>query len=270
LHAAKEKETSVAKAQPARWAVSRFGRDVATQLMHAIPAAINTAVGRQMDGHQTVKLRTRHAFGGAWPARYEELAEHLRDVPGCQIVRPSGMSFEIALVNNIALLPVEYAKDLKTAHDSPRALRAINKTTLELAKQFGPAPTNVQLTLDTTDAQPEQPPTDILRGLEPDGIVIIYYAAHERQGLLNIGWGEISVNADGIPQWVASQPLQVPSAPAITGLRVLVDPSASRSAPRFDQARLDSPTLRPRTPGQQVAPPGDQPHAEQPRLHAQD
>lgn len=41
-----------------------------------------------------------------------------------QFLLRRGMSFEIALVNNIALLPVEYAKDLKTAHDSPRALRA--------------------------------------------------------------------------------------------------------------------------------------------------
>ncbi|MFF0824741.1 hypothetical protein ACFYUR_30585 [Micromonospora haikouensis] len=35
------------------------------------------------------------------------------------------------------MLPVEYAKDLATAYDSPRALKKINKTTLELARHIG-------------------------------------------------------------------------------------------------------------------------------------
>jgi hypothetical protein len=256
--------------QPARWVVAKFGRDVATQLMHAVPAAIQAAVARQMDGHHIVKLRTRHAFGGAWPARYEELVDHLRDIPGAQPVRPVGMSFEVVLVNNIALLPVEYAKDLKTAHDSPQALRKINKTTLELAQQFGPSPANVQLTLDTPEPADEQTSPDLLRGLEPDGIVIIYYAAHEQQGLLNIGWGEISVSHDGVPRWVTSQPLQVPTAPAIPGLRVLVDPAAAVFSPRFDQAELGSPVLKPRAAGQQGTLLGDPPLDGSSRRHAQD
>lgn len=240
------------KIRPAAWAASLFGRDVAATLTEAIPSAIQAAVGRQMDGHHAVRLTSRHAFGGGWPARYEELVNHLGEVPGAQTVRPSGKSYRIVVINNVAVLPVEYAKDLATAYDSPRALKKINKTTLELARLFGPKPDHEQPAFEGMESESDAHVTDLLRGLEPDGIVIIYYAAHERHGLLNIGWGQISVSQTGTASWVSAQPLLVPSADPIPGLRLVTQPSASTASPRFDQAELASPTLRARTAAEQA------------------
>jgi hypothetical protein len=240
------------KIRPAAWAASMFGRDVAAMLMEAIPSAIQAAVGRQMDGHHAVRLTSRHAFGGGWPARYEELLNHLGEVPGAQAVRPLGKSYRIAVINNVAVLPVEYAKDLATAYDSPRALKKINKTTLELARLFGPKPDHDQPVFEGMESEADDHATDLLRGLEPDGIVIIYYAAHERQGLLNIGWGQISVSQTGTASWVSSQALPVPSADPIPGLRLVSQPSISTASARFDQAELASPALRARTAAEQA------------------
>lgn len=234
--------------KPAMWAVTLFGEELAHRLMDAIPAAIQAAVSRQMDGHDAVGLTSRHAFGGGWPARYEELVKHLTEIPGTEAVRPAGKSYRIALVNNVAILPIEYAKDLATPYDSPKALRKINRTALELARQYGPEPAHTQLTLEGMELRTDTADTDqqLLRGLRPDGIVIVYYAAHERLGLLDIGWGQISVN-DDTATWVASQALHVPTATPIPGLRVLQSAGRTATNNRFDHGDLQSPALAPRT-----------------------
>jgi hypothetical protein len=255
--------------RPARWAARLFGDDLAAMLMETVPLAIQAAVGRQMDGHEAVGLSSRHAFGGSWPARYEELVNHLGEIPGVETVRPFGKSYRIVVVNNVAILPVEYAKDLATAYDSPKALKKINKTALELARQFGPEPTHTQPVIeglgvesDTAGVTPE-----LLRGLHPDGIVIVYYAAHERQGLLNIGWGQISVNDSATAQWVTAQTLLVPMASPIPGLRVLTRAGLPTTAKRFDHGDLKNPLLAPRTSAEITGTTTEQPVQ---RSHAQE
>lgn len=240
------------KIRPAAWAASMFGRDLAATLMEAIPPAIQAAVTRQMDGHQAVRLSSRYAFGGGWPARYEELVSHIGEIPGAHVVRTLGKSYRIVVINNIAVLPVEYAKDLVTAYDSPRALKKINKTALELARHFGPKPDHEQPAFEGMEPGAHDQPTDLLRGVEPDGIVIVYYAAHERQGLLDIGWGQISVSQTGAASWVTSQALQVPAAEPLPGFRLIAQITAPVASPRFDQVALASPILRSRTATEQA------------------
>lgn len=255
------------KIRPAAWAASMFGRDLAATLMESIPVAIQAAVNRQMDGHHAVGLSSRHAFGGAWPARYDEMVNHIGDIPGAQIVRPVGKSYRIVVIENVAVLPVEYAKDLATAYDSPQALRKINKTTLELARQFGPKPDHVQPAFDGLETEADEAETDLLRGLHPDGIVIVYYAAHERQGLLAIGWGQVSVSDKGAAQWVTAQSLLVPSAVPIPGLRVLTAVGGHATMQRFDQAEMGIPVIKPRTAAQRA---GVMPVTEQPNQQRSD
>lgn len=249
--------------KPAAWVVSMFGPQLATQLMVAIPAAIHAAVERQMDGHDVVGLSSRHAFGGGWPARYEELAARLGELPDAQVMRPYGMSYQVVLVNNFVILPVEYARDLATAYDSPQALRKINKTTLELARRFGPEPSHTQPVLDMLDLGDDTVDTapDLMQGIKPAGIVIVYYAAHERQGLLNIGWGQINVRSDGTVQWVTAQALPLPTASPIPGLRI-VNPRTETRVQRFDHGEMATPLVKPRTAAERaglILPPGDQP-----------
>ncbi|MGW3606343.1 hypothetical protein [Micromonospora sp. NPDC005161] len=241
--------------------MSMFGREAAEMLVQAIPVAIQAAVARQMDGHHAVRLQSRHAFGGGWPARYEELMAHLGEIPGAQTVKPVGKSYRIVVINNVAVLPVEYAKDLATAFDSPRALKRINKTTLELARLFGPKPDHLQPAFEGMESAVDEKGSDLLRGLQPDGIVIIYYAAHERRGLLNMGWGQISVSEKSAAKWVTAQPLPVPAATLIPGLRLLTQAGPPDAAPRFDHADLPNPVLQARTTSH---PDSDTQNAEQP------
>ncbi|MEU8001075.1 hypothetical protein AB0B66_07935 [Catellatospora sp. NPDC049111] len=234
------------------WAVSMFGRDSAQALAEAIPVAIQAAVGRQMDIHAVSGLRTRHAFGGGWPVKYEELATHLEGIPGVQFVKPFGAHYTVVLIDDIVILPVEYAKDTVTPIDSPAARRKINKTARELARQFGPKPEHSQPTFDGLDLDHEQSePVDLLRGLQPKGIVIVYYAAHERRGLLHIGWGQISVTDTDDVIWVNPQPLAVPTVTPLPGTYpILQVPSVATTPQRFDHAAMPIPVIKPRTPAE--------------------
>jgi hypothetical protein len=38
------------------------------------------------------------------------LATHLGEIPDAEVVRPFGKSYHVVLVNNVVILPVEYAK----------------------------------------------------------------------------------------------------------------------------------------------------------------
>jgi hypothetical protein len=74
---------------PSRWAIEKFGEH-AEALWEVVPAAVGAAVERQMDAHAASRLSTLQAFGGAWPARYEELVERLKGLGGVEVVRPAG------------------------------------------------------------------------------------------------------------------------------------------------------------------------------------
>ena len=203
--------------EPSPWAVARFGYAIAVALAELIPAALHAAVGRQMDAQQASGLRTLYPFGGAWPARYEELASHLRGVAGVRVVRPYKRSFEVVVANNVVLLPFEYAKDLTTRLDDLRVLGGLNKLTVELLAQYGPEPSHHQPTLDgladIADNVDNTNP-DLLRGLTPDGVVIVFYAADFRTGLLRVGWGEAAIGAGNSPVWTYTEDLPLhPSGP---------------------------------------------------------
>ena len=206
---------------PSSWAIARFGRATAIALAELIPAALHAAVGRQMDAQHASRLRTLYPFGGAWPARYEELVTHLRDVPGVRVVRPYQRSFEVVVANNVVLLPFEYAKDLKTKLDDRAVLSNLNKLTIELLAQYGPEPSHHQPALDGLsdigdDVDHSRP--ELLRGLTPDGVVIVYYAADSRIGLLRVGWGEAAIGAGNSPMWKHTEDLSRYSAVPIPGV----------------------------------------------------
>jgi hypothetical protein len=250
----------IGSTRPARWAVSLFGRESSTALTHRLPAAMQAAVGRQMDAQQISRVKTLHPFGGAWPARYEELASHLQDVPGVDIVRPAGRAFEIVLVNNVVLIPFEYAKDLRTNLNDRKVMRKLNRMTLELLEQYGPEPTHQQPSIDGlpvdafAEANSERP--DLLRGLSPDGVVVVYYAADHRLGLLRIGWGELVLNPNRTPVWKRTQDLTIPAATPIPGINLTPALSIrdNHRVVRFDEAPMPSPAISPRPASEAATP----------------
>lgn len=238
---------------PTRWAVGRFGRDAAAALTELIPEALQDAVGRQIDAQQMSRVKTLHPFGGAWPARYEALVEHLQDVPGVQVVKPYGRSFEVVLVNNVVLLPFEYAKSAAVSLDDRRVMSRLNKMTLELLEQYGPEPTYHQPSFEglPTDepAEGEADRPELLRGLTPDGVVILFYAADPRQGLLRVGWGEVAIGIGRKPMWRRAEDLALPTATHLPGMPATArfHPEASPRRSRFDDAPLPAPIISPRS-----------------------
>ena len=252
--------------EPAGWAVSRFGRETAAELAQRLPRAVQTAVGRQMDAQQASRVLTQHAFGGAWPARYEEFVAHLQDLPGAQVVKPDGRSFQVVLVNNIVLLPFEYAKDETTSVKHPSAIAKLNKLTQELLKLYGPAPEFHQMTIDdmfaeddfavdVVDAVGREP----LPGFTPDGVVIVYYAVDPHLGVLKIGWGEAELVEGRTTTWTPRmqtlpKPIATPIADSSVRPATVVSAANDQHPTRFDDAPIPTPSISARPKSERLSP----------------
>jgi hypothetical protein len=233
---------------PSRWAIGRFGEHTEA-LWKLVPAAMGAAVERQMDAHAASRLSTLQAFGGAWPARYEELVERLKGLDGVEVVRPAGAAFQLAVVNGQVLVPFRYADDLSTSHREPRATKRLNKSVRELLTEYGTATEWVTDELfPITDAAPV-PEAKLLRELRPGGIVLVFFAANAKAGLLSLGWGEATVVDGGQLGWGFTEmlPLPKPRPPVggrpapVHGPRVAA--SGGSPPPRFDDAPMVAPKI---------------------------
>jgi hypothetical protein len=262
----------VGGAEPSKWATERFG-DLADELVRLVRVALATAVGRQIDAHQAAGLRTLHAYGGAWPAPYEELVNFLGHLDGVEVVRPAGSAVYMVVVNNILLAPFRYAEDLTTELTDQRVSQRLNKTCRALLSQFGPQPDTEQLNIDDVlfpvdDDQVDTEPNP-LGNVQPDSMVLVFYSANADAGLLGAGFGEASLPADGSLHWNHIESLPLPAAgdathrpsQPLSGPRP-ADESESVSLRRFDEAPLPTPKLSPRPPAEKAS--TDGPSSEQP------
>lgn len=200
---------SARQAGPSGWAVDRFGQHAAP-LMELVPTAIAAAADRQIGTHAASGLESLQAYGGAWPVQYEELVNHLGDLRGAVVVRPVGYPAHLVVVNGRLLLPFRYADNPATPLTDQSVPRRLNKTSRELLAQYGPRPDFVQPTLDGfpiddpgAGAGPLLP-----GGMEPEGTVLVYFAANADAGLLDVGWGEAALLHDGGGlQWTHTEQL---------------------------------------------------------------
>ncbi len=234
------------KVGPSRWAIGKFGEH-AEALWELVPAAVGAAVERQMDAHAASRLRTLQAFGGAWPARYEELVERLEGLGGVEVVRPAGAAFKLAVVNGQVLVPFRYADDLGTSHREPRATKRLNKSVRELLAEYGAAPEWVTEELFPISAT--TPGARLLGDLRPEGMVLVFFAANAKAGLLSLGWGEAAAVEGGELDWRFTEmlPLPKPSSPLggrpapVDGNRIVA--SGGSPLPRFDDAPMVAPEI---------------------------
>src|SRR5205823_10998976 len=118
----------VQEAGPSRWAVRRFGERDAAALWRLVPRAMAVAVNRQIETHVASGLETLHAYGGAWPAQFEELVNHVGGLAGVHLVRPAALPVQLAVVNGSLLVPFRYAADLTTQLTDRRVTERLNKT----------------------------------------------------------------------------------------------------------------------------------------------
>jgi hypothetical protein len=243
---------------PSEWAVQRFGERYAERLWTLIPTALAAAVSRQIDTHQASGLRSLHAYGGAWPAQYEELVTHVGGLDGVEVVRPSGLAVHLVVVNGHLLVPFRYADDLTTSLTDPSVTQRLNKTCRTLLGRLGPDPDTEQLTL-FDDLFPA-PDTDAASGakllgdVKPDGMVLVFFSANADAGLLEVGWGDAALPSDGSLRWKHSELLPLPKTPlagselVVAGLRRPTGADRGAGGRRFDEAPQPDPALTPRTP----------------------
>lgn len=204
-------------AAPSAWAVRRFGAN-ATQVLRRVPQALGATVNRALDAHTGAKMTTDHAFGNArWPLQYEELANHLRDLPDTITVRAPHTFFELVIVSDHLLLPWYYA-DHRCSVDDSRAVRPLTALTMELLTRFGPEPRWRQPHLPLHELQADGPDPDAVTriGTEldrldpPPGVVIVGYACNSTEGLLDVQWGEAALGDDRLLHWHHREALPIP------------------------------------------------------------
>jgi hypothetical protein len=262
-------------AGPSQWAAARFGQ-YAGMVARLAPQAIAAAVARQIDAHEAAGLRTRHAYGGAWPAQYEELTLQLGARDGVEVVRPRGSAVHMVLVNGCLLVPFRYAENLATNLTDPRVASQLNKTCRELLGLFGPQTESSQPTLSdglfpmpAAVAAASEP--RLLGDTEPDAIVLVVFAANEQAGLLRIGFAEAALQDDGGVQWQHTEWLPLPASASQAGHArpVLVGGPlrTAGAATRFDDAPLPEPQLNPRTAAERVGPIDEQGDGATPRTN---
>jgi hypothetical protein len=200
-----------------------------------------------MDAHAASRLTTLQAFGGAWPARYEELVDRLKDLDGVEVVRPAGAAFRLVAVNGQLLVPFRYADDLSISHREPRATKRLNKSVRELVATYGATPEWVTDELFPVPDAVTASESKLLGDLRPEGMVLVFFAANAKAGLLCLGWGEATVVAGGELGWGFTEMLPLPkvSSPQ-AGRPVPVDgPRVGAGEPlrRFDDAPMVAPKI---------------------------
>jgi hypothetical protein len=244
------------ESEPSAWSIGRFGRRYAEELWRLVPQALTTAVNRQIYTHQASGLDSLYAYGGAWPAVYEELVNHVGGLDGVQVVRPRGKSFRLVLVNSILVVPFRYSDDLATPVTDPRTTQRLNKTCQDLLAAFGPGPSQEQGELFPVPAAKAQ--EAMLGDVNPESMVMTFFAANAQAGLLAVGWGEAALRRYGNLRWKYHEAIPLPkSATRTSGISGSVPVSGQRRSAdhrRFDEAPLPDPSLNPRTVAQQRDP----------------
>lgn len=211
---------------PSEWAVRRFGAN-AGQVWRRVPQALGATVNRALDAHTGARMTTDHAFGNArWPLQYEELVNHLRDLPHTTTVRAPHTFVELVIVNDHLLLPWYYA-DHRCSVDDGGAVRPLTALTMELLTRFGPEPRWRQPHLPLHTLQVEGPDSDVVARIgteldrldSPPSVVIVGYACNSHDGLLDVQWGEAALGDDRLLHWHhrEAMPIPAPRIPAPRG-----------------------------------------------------
>jgi hypothetical protein len=163
-------------------------------------------------------MSTDHAFGNArWPLQYEELVNHLQDLPDTVTIRAPHTFYQLVIVSGQLLLPWYYAGH-RAAIDDTRAVRRITGLAVDLLGRFGPEPHWRQphlplheLTAEGDDADvADRIGSELDRLHPPPEIVIVGYACNSHDGLLDVQWGEAGLGDDGLLHWHYHEPLPIP------------------------------------------------------------
>jgi hypothetical protein len=207
--------------RPSRWAIDRFGQQLAGELWSLVPRAIATAVNRALDAHQAAQMSTDHAFGSGWPLPFEELVNHLQSVDGATVVNPPPRTFnQLVVVSGHVFLPWRYADQPGVSVEDTRAVRPLSVLGRQLLRRFGPAPRWQEDPLPLFHNAAEQREADLVTSAldvvePPPRVLIVGFASNSTQGLLHLCWGEAAVAEGGSLHWQYHEDLPLPSTPYV-------------------------------------------------------
>lgn len=204
---------------PSPWAWARFGGQ-AEQVWRRVPQALAAAVSRALNAHQASRLSTNHAFGNSrWPLQYEELVNHLQDLPDAVPIRPPHAFYKLVIVHGQLLLPWYYA-DHPVSIEDARAVRPVGRLAVDLLTRFGPPrqwhqPPLPLTMIDDDDEEDRRRVAQVTSALDemdpPPQIVLVGYACNSHAGLIDIQWGEAALGDDRALQWYHHEPLPIPA-----------------------------------------------------------
>jgi hypothetical protein len=209
--------------RPSTWAGERFG-PIAGETWRRIPRALAATVAHATQAHRASRLKTKHAFGSTrWALQYDELRNHLVELPGVHVVRPARAFYRLVIANGNLLLPWRYAEDAVTRLDDPRALRSMRSLTREMLLRFGDGAGAAELPhweqdplfqVDPGSVDAAEPGAD---GIDPfDALqppprpVLIAYSCNPAHGLIDVQWGDAFLDEDGALHWRYRERLPVP------------------------------------------------------------
>jgi hypothetical protein len=210
--------------RPSRWAAERFG-EIAEETWRRIPRALAATVAHATQAHRASRLKTKHAFGSTrWALQYDELRNHLNELPDVHVIRPARAFYRLVVAHGNLLLPWRYAEDAATRLDDPRALRSMRSLTREMLLRFGDGARISQLPRWEQDAlfhvdggvtaEPSESGADGIDPLDlfqpPPRAVLIAYACNPAHGLIDVQWGDASLDEDGALRWRYRERLTVP------------------------------------------------------------
>ncbi|TDC60877.1 hypothetical protein E1200_29790 [Actinomadura sp. GC306] len=247
---------------PSNWARARFGA-AAEELIVRIPAALEEAHRRALEGHVSLGLETNEAYGLIWLAQHQELVNHLRGVDGFYVIKPTRARYELPVIGNTVIYPWRYADKIDRPVDRARMkLSEVRRHLLSLTPETG----HQQLRLDEADLDDEalnaeyEEVAETLRDMAQQvRLVLVAYASNPQSGILLAEWGDVVLVDDGgYLTWLYRErlPQGIPGfgfgeggvGPAPQPLKPIHPFTPESSARSFDEGPLEEPVLKPQPP----------------------
>ncbi|MEU5693651.1 hypothetical protein [Actinosynnema sp. NPDC020468] len=214
------------------WAVGLFGgraEEIGRRLVRALTDAHQRGLMAQEGAH----LKTKHAYGGAWTAKYELVVEALRELPGAEVFHPHGAHFDLVRLDGAVLLPFRHATTLSVPIGEAKVTTKVPR---RLGEEFQPRLPELTLFDVERAEEPEDAAEDGDGGagelIDVDTPVVyvgfVCNAGSDR--LLGAWWGLAPHrDAEGKLWWTPSAlPLSAPTPLTLAGA----------TGPGFDQGEL--------------------------------
>jgi hypothetical protein len=102
--------------KPSEWAVKQFGNsalDVAKYVVRGLMRGQRSARLVQAAAHAE-GATDNYAYGSMWNTRYQVIVDQfeLADLPGYEMIKPKGASYQLAVVNGRVLIPFRHATSM--------------------------------------------------------------------------------------------------------------------------------------------------------------